>query len=233
MPRSTSDYYDRYSAWYDQERELGYYGLINDLEFDVIIDAVRQRDVLEIGSGTGLILERTSRVARSAWGVDLSRGMVDVTRAKGLSAVQASADHLPFRDRSFEVVYSFKVLPHVPEIETAISEVRRVLKPGGRAFLEFYNPRSIKWLANRAAGRMKRDPGPYIRYDGLATIRSYLPRGTRVVRVRGIRIFGVTRHFYTLPVLGSLMRALERATCDGPLGRLGGYFVVELAFHDE
>ncbi len=221
-------YYDDYSGWYDDERRAGYYGLINRLEFDKIRAAVTGRAALEIGCGTGLILERTHTVAARACGVDLSAGMVAVTRRKGLEALQASATALPFANASFDVVYSFKVLAHVPAIESALGEVRRVLRPDGTAFLEFYNPYSFKHLANRLAAAPSGGHRVFTRYDTLADVRRYLPPGFEIVSARGVRIFAPTHHFYTLPGIGRLFAQLETRYCDSALGRLGGYLVVEL-----
>lgn len=225
--RTIESYYDDYSSWYETERRAGYYGIINDLEAELVAEAGRGADVLEIGCGTGLILERTARVAANAVGIDLSHGMASFSRDKGLRTLQASATALPFADRSFDVVCSFKVLPHVPDIHTALREVERVLEPGGEAYLEFYNRMSFKALAERVRASRRGDSPVFNRYDDLARIRSYLPERLEIVGLRGVRIFGPTRHFYTLPVLGALVAWLERTFCDTWLGkRFGGYLVV-------
>jgi ubiquinone/menaquinone biosynthesis C-methylase UbiE len=222
-------YYDDYATWYESERREGYYGVVNDLEFEVVADAVTGRDALEIGCGTGLILERTAARARRATGVDLSAGMARfTTRQKGLTVAQASATDLPFADDSFDVVYSFKVLPHVPDLAAAVREVRRVLRPGGRAFVEVYNPWSLKALAARVTAVAGRAKPVYVRHDSLRNVRRALPDGWEVKAVRGVRIFAPSKHAYTLRGLARVVPALERRACDGPLGRLGGYLVVEV-----
>jgi ubiquinone/menaquinone biosynthesis C-methylase UbiE len=227
--RSVEAYYDDYSRWYDDERREGYYGLVNDLEFGAVAEAVAGADALEIGCGTGLILARTAAVARRARGVDLSGAMAAFSaKRKGLETAQASASALPFADGSFDVVYSFKVLPHVRAVEEAVGEVARVLRPGGRAFLEFYNPWSVKWLANTVARLVGRGRDVYNRYDSLRRVHRYLPPGWEVRGVRGVRIFALSRHFYTAPGLGRAVAWLEARCCDTILGRLGGYLVVEV-----
>jgi ubiquinone/menaquinone biosynthesis C-methylase UbiE len=227
--RAVEAYYDDYSSWYDDERRDGYYGVVNDLEYSAVAEAVAGADALEIGCGTGLILARTAAVARRARGVDLSRGMAAFSaRRKGLVTAQASAEALPFADGSFDVVYSFKVLPHVPRVGDAMAEVARVLRPGGRAFLEFYNPWSLKWLANTVVRLFGRGRPVYNRYDSLRRVRRYLPSGLEVRSVRGVRIFAPSRHFYTVPGLGRAVARLEARCCDSVLGRLGGYLVVEV-----
>jgi ubiquinone/menaquinone biosynthesis C-methylase UbiE len=225
-------YYDDYATWYEAERREGYYGVVNALEFGAVAEAVVGRDVLEIGCGTGLILERTAAVARRATGIDLSAGMAHFSAAKkGLTVAQASATDLPFAGASFDVVYSFKVLPHVPDLGAALAEIRRVLRPGGRAFVEVYNPWSLKRLANGVAGALGRGKPVYVRHDSLRRVRRVLPQGWEVKAVRGVRIFAPSKHAYTLPGLAALVPRLERWACDGRLGRLGGYLVVEVGPH--
>lgn len=222
-----ASYYDDYSTWYEGERREGYYGIINDLEVEAIAPFARGRDVLEIGCGTGLILERTSPIARSAVGIDLSHGMAGVSRRKGLTVANASATDLPFAGGSFDVVYSCKVLPHVPDIRRALLEVDRVLRPGGTAFVEFYNPRSFKALTYRVMTLRRRGEPVFVRHDDLEAVRSYLPPGWKVDAVRGIRTLAPVRHAYSLPVIGRFLERLERRWCDTWLGRrFGGYLLV-------
>lgn len=222
-------YYDDYSTWYDNERRYGYYELINDLEVERVTPHLTGRRSLEIGCGTGLLLERTTRHADFAVGIDLSAGMAGVSAAKGLTVANASVTDLGFADESFDVVYSCKVLPHVPDIAGALREIRRVLVPGGRMFLEFYNPRSLKNLTYRMRWRGGRSEPVYVRFDTAATLRPVLPPGVVIRSVRGIRIFGPTRHFYTVPVLRSITSWLDRRFCDTRIGELfGGYLLFEL-----
>jgi len=222
-------YYDDYSTWYDDERRYGYYELINDLEVERIAPAVRDRRSLEIGCGTGLLLERIDRQADFAAGIDLSAGMAGVSKAKGLHVANASVVSLPFRDDRFDVVYSCKVLPHVPDLAMALEEIRRVLVPGGRMFLELYNPYSLKHLTYRLRWRGTRSEPVFVRFDTPRTLAAVLPEGVEIRSIRGIRTFGATRHFYTLPVLRDITRWLDRRVCDLAIGRrLGGYLLFEL-----
>src|SRR5215470_1904441 len=105
-------YYDDFSAGYERERGRGYHQLLDDLEMSVVAPLARGRRVLEIGCGTGLILQRIAREAVSARGIDLSPGMLQAARARGLDVSLASATQLPFADGSFDLVCSFKVLAH-------------------------------------------------------------------------------------------------------------------------
>ena len=149
---SARDYYDDFSSTYETERGRGYHALVDELETDIVLPFCRDADVLELGCGTGLILERVAKVAKTARGIDLSPGMLEKATARGLDVSLASVTELPFADASFDLVYSFKVLAHVPDIGRALAEAARVTRPGGHLVLEFYNPLSLRYLAKRAAG---------------------------------------------------------------------------------
>jgi ubiquinone/menaquinone biosynthesis C-methylase UbiE len=225
-----ADYYDTYSLRYEAERRAGYFALINDLEFEKIAPDAKGAEALEIGCGTGLILERVAGVAARAVGIDLSPGMVAVSGEKGLTAVNASVNALPFPDASFDVVYSCKVLAHVPDIRGGIAEVARVLRPGGHAFLEFYNRRSLRALGYRMRSRMDRSEPVFVRFDTLADVLTYVPRDLSYHSARGIRVFGPSGHFYRWPVVRTIFEWLDRRACDTAFGRrYGGYLMVELA----
>lgn len=224
---STVSYYDEYSRSYDGERREGYYSLINDLEFEKIEPLARGRKTLEIGCGTGLILERVHPIAQEAVGVDISSGMLSECRRKGLSVREASATKLPFEDDSFDLTYSFKALAHVPEIREAILEIVRVTRPGGHLVLEFYNPYSFKGLNDKLRSRLRGGSPVYIRHDSPRAIRQLMPNNVRIVSTRGIRICAPFAACYTMPVVSPLFRFADRHLCESVLSRFGGYFAVE------
>ena len=57
--------------------------------------------------------------------------MVELTRERGVDARVADAMDLPFEDASFDAVVAMWMLYHVPDLDVALAEVRRVLRPGG------------------------------------------------------------------------------------------------------
>ena len=89
---------------------------------------------LELGAGTGAdALELEERFEVSVTGVDASSAMVEEARRRGLGDVRvATAEALPFEDRSFDGCWADRVLQHVAEPEAAIAEMLRVTRPGGR-----------------------------------------------------------------------------------------------------
>ena len=97
--------------------------------------------VLEIGCGTGSDLLQFAKHGALATGVDLTSKHVELAcqRAGRLAVVQrADARHLAFVDESFDYVYSHGVLHHCDEPERVVSEIFRVLRPGGRFNVHVY-----------------------------------------------------------------------------------------------
>lgn len=232
--RQNRAYYDDFSGWYERERGHGYHQMIDDLEVATVARYGRGLDVLEVGCGTGLILDRVRSFAAQAVGADLSAGMLSRARARGLSVVQASATALPFADQRFDVVYSFKVLAHVADIREALTEMARVTRPGGHVLAEFYNPISLRYLVKRlkppsAISATTTDEEVYTRYDSLAQIKRYLPSSLRYVGVRGIRVITPVSHVHRIPGLGTLVRRAEAVLADIPGARNLGGFLIAIA----
>jgi ubiquinone/menaquinone biosynthesis C-methylase UbiE len=104
--------------------------------------------VLEVGCGIGTDGLEWARGGARYVGLDLTREAVGQARQRfGLydqpqRFLQGDAENLPFRDASFDVVYSFGVLHHTPDTQRAIDEVHRVLRPGGRALIMLYHKHS-------------------------------------------------------------------------------------------
>ena len=93
--------------------------------------------VLEIGVGAGTDHLQWARAGAECFGVDLTDAAITITRqhlaVHGLASTlqRVDAETLPFDDASFDVVYSWGVIHHSAHPETIVSEVRRVLRPGG------------------------------------------------------------------------------------------------------
>jgi ubiquinone/menaquinone biosynthesis C-methylase UbiE len=229
---STQTYYDRFSRTYDDHRHHGYHRMIDELELELIRRHGTGRDILEAGCGTGLLLKEASRVGRSAVGLDLSRGMLARARDRGLRVVQGSITHIPLPSESFDLVYSMKVLAHIPPIELAIREMARLVRPGGHLLFEFYNPLSLRYLTKRYGGPARiaagtTDHDVFTRYDSFARAQSYLPAGVTVTAVRGVRVLTPTSRLWRVPGVGALLERAERVACDLPgLRRLGGFMIL-------
>jgi len=226
-------YYDAFSSTYDVERLDGYHTMIDELEFDFLRSFTGPTStVLEAGCGTGLILQRIRPFVKQANGVDLSLGMLSKAKERGLDVSQADLVSLPFEDNHFDVVYSFKVLPHIADIEKALAEMVRVLKPGGYLLTEFYNPYSLRGLIKKiksptSISGVTHDEAILTRYDSVSGFKKYLPVNVRPIRTRGIRIITPFARLHKIPGLKTILGFLEKSLADVPWVRnLGGFLVL-------
>lgn len=127
--------------------------------------------VLEIGCGLGTDGAQFARAGADYTGVDLTDAAIELAQKRfelfGLKGEfrVADAENLEFPDESFDVVYSHGVLHHTPDINAAVREIHRVLKPGGRAIVMLYHRGSynyrvgIRLLRRAGAGLLKSDAG--------------------------------------------------------------------------
>jgi SAM-dependent methyltransferase len=99
---------------------------------------------LEVGCGQGFGTELIVRHfgAGHVDGVDIDPAMLDLASRRvtdhdlPATVLQASADDLPFDDGTYDAVFDFGILHHVVAWRVAVSEVARVLRPGGRFYFE-------------------------------------------------------------------------------------------------
>jgi ArsR family transcriptional regulator len=118
------------------------------------------RDLLDIGTGTGRMLELFGARVQQAVGVDLSREMLAVARVNleraGLrngSVRQADMYQLPFPGGSFDAVVIHQVLHYAERPPAVIAEAARVLRPGGRLLVIDFLPHQLEQLRSEHAHR--------------------------------------------------------------------------------
>jgi ubiquinone/menaquinone biosynthesis C-methylase UbiE len=227
------DYYDAFSRAYDDRRAAGYHKLIDDQAAALVRRVGEGRSLLEVGCGTGLVLERVARFAGNAQGIDLSPGMLERARARGLAVQEADATALPFPDATFDVAYSFKVLAHVLQVDRALAEMARVVRPGGHVIFDVYNRTSLRWLTKRlfgprATSGMFDEAAIETRFWTLPEARRHLPPSTRLVDVSGIRIATVHSALLRVPGVANVVERLEWALMDTLAARVAGFLVLTL-----
>ena len=137
---------EEYFKYYDGLRET-----IENVEFSYELHEYKEfegKKVLDVGSGNGYVLSKYAKEGASVYGVDITPTGIQLCRSRfGYLGIQgnfqvADAQHLPFENNTFDCVTSMGVLHHVPVTERAVSEIFRVLKPGGRLIVMFYHRNS-------------------------------------------------------------------------------------------
>ena len=131
--KSPKTFWDRNAGRYDRfmRKDAAAYERL----YELLRPVVRQKTVLELATGTGLIAKHIVRSADHIEATDASKEMIEqakqgVKSAKLYFSVQ-DMFHLPYADQSFDVVIVVNALHIVPEPEKALSEIRRVLKDDG------------------------------------------------------------------------------------------------------
>jgi ubiquinone/menaquinone biosynthesis C-methylase UbiE len=131
-------YWDKKSRSYDREMRFFERILFGDARDWACSQA--GGDVLEVAVGTGLNLDKYPKEVRLT-GIDLSEQMLDIARDRarelGCTAElrQGDAHALPFDDASFDTVVCTFGLCAIPDIDAALDEMTRVLRPGGKLIL--------------------------------------------------------------------------------------------------
>ncbi|WP_341231570.1 class I SAM-dependent methyltransferase [Nocardioides salarius] len=152
-------------------------GVLGDLE---------GRDVLEVGSGAGQCSRWVRAAGGRSFGLDLSHRQlqhsrrIDAATDVAVPSVLATATALPFRDDSFDVVFSsFGALQFVADIDEAVGETARVLRPGGRFAFSITHP--TRWMfpddpgeAGLVASQSYWDRTPYVEVDDASGEVSYV-----------------------------------------------------------
>ena len=120
--------------------------LLNDLTNKPFVDFLELEEksaVLEVGSGLGVLAEEVARRVREGevYGVEYSPEQLAQVAGSlpNLHFMQADAHQLEFEDDRFDVVYCRYVLEHVADPLQVLKEMRRVLKPQGKVFVQENN----------------------------------------------------------------------------------------------
>ena len=128
-----------------------------------MVEAVGKRPfeaLLDLGTGTGRLLELFAPLYNRAVGIDASAAMLAVARANldraGIANAQVrlgDIQNLPFPRNAFDVVTVHQVLHFLDDPERAIAEAARVLRPGGRLLIVDFAPHDLEFLRERHAHR--------------------------------------------------------------------------------
>ncbi|TAN79705.1 MAG: methyltransferase domain-containing protein, partial [Gallionella sp.] len=171
------DYYTKIAGTYDENLHITF-DLYNEDELDArksmigLLHLKKDSKVLEISAGTG----KDSAIIATELGGDGALWLLDITpdmleHAVGRMAdvavpvefVVGTACALPFDDKTFDAVYCFAGIGHFPDIGKGLSEMARVVKPGGRVV--FCEKNVPPWLRDTEYGKILTNNNPMFAYD--------------------------------------------------------------------
>lgn len=117
-----------------------------------VLGPLQGKRILDLGCGKGRFSSRLVSERAHVVGLDISHAML--AEAPDLNRVRGTASRLPFSDQAFNCVVAIELFEHLPDVERALVEVRRVLKPGGIVAIVDKNAGSWNdrrpWLPNLA-----------------------------------------------------------------------------------
>jgi ubiquinone/menaquinone biosynthesis C-methylase UbiE len=148
------------------------------------LEPLRNGLFLDVGCGTGALLQRLRHTAPNSrlTGCDVSEPMLRVARSRlsaDVALLACEAARLPFLDDTFHVVTSSSSLHYWPDVPRALSEIARVMRPGGSLVL-------TDWSGDYLRFRLL---GGWLRLRGRAPTRSYpLDELARLLGEAGFRI---------------------------------------------
>ncbi len=156
--KRASDYFAKSAAEWDEIRSLH---VPEEKVEAALIKLVGDQPVdsmLDLGTGTGRILELFDGLYRKAVGVDASRDMLSVARTNldKAGTAKASVRHgdifnLPLDGQDFDLIAIHQVLHFLNEPQAAITEAARVLRPGGRLLIVDFAPHKLEYLQEKHA----------------------------------------------------------------------------------
>jgi ubiquinone/menaquinone biosynthesis C-methylase UbiE len=131
MDQQTIDTYNKLAKEYDDET-VDFWNKFPRTFIDTFIE-LSKTTILDVGSGPGRDALLLQQAGKDVVCVDASQAMTELSSAKGLTSILAEFDNLPFENESFDGVWSYTSLLHVPKksVDAPLKEIIRVLKPSG------------------------------------------------------------------------------------------------------
>jgi len=145
---------------YAAQTRMGKY--LTDLETAFIsktIDLSRQNlNVMDVGAEAGRFSLFAANNKANVVSVDLDAYALRRLKLKNreVNVIQADARYLPLKDEVFDVVFMVEVLDYIPELEQALSDCKRALKPNACCILSFGNKSSLKAKLKAMRGKSYR-----------------------------------------------------------------------------
>lgn len=180
MKTSLYSYYQRRASTYnelDSETIVGAVRRLGIIDHIAIIKA-GDRLVLDVGTGTGRFLPHFSRVV----GIDLSENMLEKAKKYGKPLIRADAEHLPFKDGSFDLVHSAGLLG-IYRSRRIIEECARVVKKGGKVYISFPALESVSGFFFRLMKKFNYNPTLLDEWYTLREIEEMFPPELKIVGV--------------------------------------------------
>ena len=193
-------------AWITEIGEHGDFGRRYVLDPILYPRAIARsaKEALDVGCGEGRFCRMLKQNGLKITGVDPTPKLIAAARARDVDGtyIEAPAEKLPFLDASFDLVISYLSLIDIPDVQAAIHEMARVLRPGGAlliANLTSFNTACVDsgWVKDNAGQRLHypvdnylEERSQWIEYRGIRVVNHHRPLSTymRTLLAAGLRL---------------------------------------------
>jgi 2-polyprenyl-3-methyl-5-hydroxy-6-metoxy-1,4-benzoquinol methylase len=159
------------------------------------------KKALDVGCGEGRFCRMLKRHGVDVTGIDPTPKLIDAARARDAEGtyLEVPVEQLPFHDSSFDLLVSYLMLIDIPDIQVAIHEMVRVLKPGGALLIANLNSFNTACVDT---GWVKNSAGQHLHYP----VDEYLQERSAWIEYRGIRVLNhhrpLSAYMHTLLATG-------------------------------
>ena len=167
----------------------GFFDDLTEYRFDklrylprvVDFGAYRGKRLLEVGCGVGIDLLRFAQGGAQVVGIDLAETSIELARKNfehaGLDGefYVMDGEAMTFPDNNFDIVYAHGVIQYTANPEKMVSEIYRVLKPGGLAIMMVYNRLSwLNFLSKIMSVELEHEDAPVLRKFSIGEFKELL-----------------------------------------------------------
>ncbi len=144
--------YDKIAPEYDISSKLYITRIMERCEEKVIYKILRNKSFpksLDIGSGTGRYIPLLSKISKYIVALDFSLNMLQILKkkhrhCKNLDIICADAEHPPFREKTFDFIFSTLTFDHIPNFELMLEEIFRLLKNERMFIVSSFNEKLLE-----------------------------------------------------------------------------------------
>ena len=179
--------FDSWIKKYDQWFETPIGALVKQYEREVLLDLLQPQAgerILDLGCGTGIFTDNVLDAGARVTGLDISLPMVQAANWKlsraPFNALCGDMTALPFRDKSFDKVYSMTAVEFIEDAAAVVKEMERVARRGGLLVLATLNSLS-PWAERRTeAAKEGHDLFSHVFFRSPDDLRALLPKGCEI-----------------------------------------------------
>ena len=149
--KGIAENYDREAPIYDKRRYEGkggeaYLEMHKEILFP-LLGPIKNKSVLEVCVGTGVYSKAISQLGGVAFGLDLSTEMLKQVKNSGeeVFLIKGDAENLPIEASSMDAVICIRAFYFLPDLDKALSEINRVLKPEGLFIFNCFNASALRY----------------------------------------------------------------------------------------